>query len=406
MLREHLQECLDRIDAREAEVRAFAWFDAARARRLAVDIERNKPGDAPLRGVPVAIKDIIDVAGLPTGMGSPLFADNIAAESADVVARLERAGALILGKTVTAELAYFSPGPTRNPHDLAHTPGGSSSGSAASVAAGFAPVAIGTQTVGSIIRPAAFCGVVGFKPSRGRISTRGVLSWSPTLDHVGVFARSVGNCAAVTACVTSGTPPAPAYHPAPPESPRLAAVRSPVWQLAEAHQREAFERSLATLRRAGAQIADLELPAAFAKAPEVLWPIMGREAFSVLGDLQRRHRGQLSAKLNDMLDRAASVGESEYREALAHRAELQASLAGVLAGVDAILTPPATGEAPSIDTTGDPAFCLIWTLCGVPAISVPAGRGPSGLPLGLQIVGRFDADEDLLDVAAWCESHL
>src|SRR5215470_5108671 len=192
MVREHLQDCLNRIDAREAEVRAFAWFDAARARRLAVDIERRQPRDAPLRGVPVAIKDIVDVAGLPTGMGSPVFADNVAAESADVVARLERAGALILGKTVTAELAYFSPGPTRNPHDLAHTPGGSSSGSAAAVAAGFAPVAIGTQTVGSIIRPAAFCGVVGFKPSRGRISTRGVLSWSPTLDHVGVFARSVG----------------------------------------------------------------------------------------------------------------------------------------------------------------------------------------------------------------------
>lgn len=395
---------LARIAARESEVHAFACFDAERARRLAREIEATFPSDAPLRGLPIGVKDVIDVAGLPTGMNSPLHGQSPAATSADLIESLERAGALILGKTVTAELAFLAPGPTRNPHNLAHSPGGSSSGSAAAVAAGFAAAAIGTQTNGSIIRPAAFCGVVGFKPSWGRISTRGVLSWSPALDVPGVFAADVATVRKVASVIDAALRPTSAAST---RAPRLCAVRSPVWNEADAAQQAAFAAALGRLRDAGAEVVEAELPALFGEAHRTHRRIMLRDAALAFASTCRDQPDQISRQLHAGVEEGSRIGAAEYGEALALRSALQIELRRFLAGVDAIATPPATCEAPlGLESTGNATFCTIWSLCGVPAINLPVARGPRGLPLGLQLVGGFDDDDDLFATASWCEHEL
>ncbi len=405
------RDLLARIDALEPRLHAWAWLDAPRALAAA-----RGAGRGPLGGIPIGIKDIMHVRGVPTGMGSPVFEGRIADESAAVVKRLEAAGGFALGKTVTAEFAYFHPGPTRNPWDPTHTPGGSSMGSAAAVAAGMVPAALGTQTNGSVIRPAAFCGCVGYKPSSGLIPRSGILEFSATLDQVGVFARSVEDAALVASVLVGhdaadrgslGNAQALAdglFLVAPPaRPPRLAAVRSPVWQLAEAPQRAQFERDIRALRQAGAQVAEVELGDAFAQAHAMQRRIMYAEAARTLGPLQTEHRARLSAALNRLLDEGRAISEAEYREALDVQASLQRALQDFLVPFDALITPPARGEAPAtLDSIGDPAFCTIWSLCGAPALTIPTGFGPNRLPLGLQVVGRLYDDARLLGVARWC----
>jgi Asp-tRNA(Asn)/Glu-tRNA(Gln) amidotransferase A subunit family amidase len=393
----------ERIAALEPRVQAWATLDLDRA------VQRAEALDAAgaLAGVPVAIKDIIDVAGLPTKCGSPIYESaSPAPRSAVCVTALENAGAVVLGKSVTTEFAYYTPRKTRNPWNSAHTPGGSSMGSAASVACGMAAGALGTQTNGSVIRPAAFCGVVGFKPSFGSVSNDGTLDPWPTLDHTGVFARSVADAALLAAVIAKPGVIEAQIKPLP-RAPRLALVRSPVWPSAGAPQREMLAANADTLERAGAQVSDLELPRSFDSAHAVHRLILAFDAARYFRDLQARHRADISGQLNALIDEGAGIAESAYRDALDRAVSLQAEFARTYAHVDAILTPPAAGEAPAtLSETGSPAFCTIWTLLGVPAITIPVHLGPSRMPLGLQIVGRHGEDARVLDIAAWCETRL
>lgn len=406
----YLQSLLARIDSLEATVQAWQWLDRERALALARAADSAAtPWKAahPLHGVPVGVKDNFYTAGIPTEMGCRLYVGHVPEETADVVVRVERAGALMLGKTVTTEAAFMVPARTTNPWNAQHTPGGSSSGSAAAVAAGFVPAAIGTQTNGSIVRPAAFCGIVGYKPSQGMLSSRGIMPFSPSLDQPGVFARSVADAAllawGLTARRNSISPQAPMLKGAP----RLAAVRSPVWHLAQPEQRSQFDADVARLRKAGAMIDIIEIPGEFDRAHKVHRTIMLFEAARVSRKVREHYRESFSDYLNDALDEGEAIADVDYRDALKMRTQLQHSLAAFLdRGYSAIITPPAAGEAPaSLDVTGDPSFCSIWTLMGTPAITIPTGKSPGGLPLGLQLVGAVEEENYLLSTAAWCERH-
>ena len=416
-----VRQCLIRIARLDPNIEAWVWLksETALERARAADHHRRAGKHGALLGVPVGVKDIIDVDGVPTRMGSPVFEDNIPSMSARVVRRWEEAGAVLLGKTVTAELAYFAPGKTRNPWNPAHTPGGSSSGSAAAVAARFVPAALGTQTNGSVIRPAAFCGVVGYKPSAGLISRSGILKFSHTLDQVGVFARGVADAAVVAgslvghtqddtdslsdfALVPKDLDPKPLFQP-----PRLAAVRSPAWHLADRDQQENFLQSVATLRKAGAAVEAVVLPESLHQAHEVHRTIMHYEGARAFAALQAQHRDRLSEAINRLIDDGLQIAEAAYHTALESRTRLQGDLNEFLNRYDGLLTPPARGEAPAtLEHTGDPVFCTIWTLCGIPALTIPAGLGAHGLPLGLQLVGGYLQDARLLQVAQWCARQI
>ena len=410
---EHARAFLERALAVEPVIHAFNGIDPARvvAQAQAIDASavagtESNDRTGPLSGVPVGVKDIIDAQGWTTGMGSPIHEHSMPARDARLVARLKAAGAYVFGKTVTTEFAFMHPRETRNPWNPAHTPGGSSSGSAAAVAAGCVPVALATQTNGSVIRPAAFCGVVGFKPSLGAFSAEGVLSYAPTLDQPGCLSRSVADVARVSSVLAEAGFRIPAA-PAASVRPRLIAVRTPAWPLADPAMQAEFERVCARFVAAGARVESQDLPAAFGEAHEVHRLIMGFEASRYFVSVQAAHRGLLSDWLNRYLDQAAAIPGTAYREALGVRESLQHDFAGFIAGQDAVLTPPARGEAPAgIETSGDPVFCSIWTLLGTPAITVPTGLGPTGLPLGLQIVGARGDDDRVLAVAAWCERLL
>lgn len=416
-----VRDCLMQIARLDPKIEAWAWLksEAALERAREADRHRHAGKLGALLGIPLGVKDIIDVQGVPTRMGSPAFEDYTPSMSARAVRRLDEAGAVMLGKTVTAELAYYTPGKTRNPWNLAHTPGGSSSGSAAAVAARFVPAAIGTQTNGSVIRPAAFCGVVGYKPSAGLISRAGVLKFSHTLDQLGVFARNVPDAAVVAsalmghaqddpdsvsdfAMVPRDLDPKPLFQP-----PRLAAVRTAAWPLADAGQQENFTHVIAQLRRAGAVVETAMLPDAFGHAHDVHRTIMQYEGARSFAHLQAQQRDRLSAEINRLIDEGMLIPESAYHAALESRTRLRGELGDFMHRYDAVLTPPARGEAPAtLENTGDPVFCTIWTLCGAPAITIPSGLGAHGLPLGLQLVGGYLQDARLLQVAQWCSLQL
>jgi Asp-tRNA(Asn)/Glu-tRNA(Gln) amidotransferase A subunit family amidase len=396
-----------RIDQLEARVQAWAHLDLERAMHRAEDADAKSGKVGILQGAPLGVKDIIDVAGMPTRFGSPIYDRAAPAlESAECVAALERAGANILGKTVTTEFAYFTPRQTRNPWNPSHTPGGSSMGSAAAVACGMIAGALGTQTNGSVVRPAAFCGVVGYKPSYGTVSNHGTLDPWPSLDHTGVFARHVKDAALLASVIAApGAVDAAIVMPA--RTPKLALVRTPVWHLATSAQRDMLASNAATLSHAGAAVSDADLPAVFDDAHRVHRTIMAYEGARYFRELQRTERHLISPRLNELLDEGAAIAESEYEEARTRTSALREAFSAFIAAYDAVITPPTAGEAPpSLEETGNPAFCTMWTLLGVPAITIPVGVGPSGLPLGLQIVGAALADDRLLGIAAWCEAHL
>ncbi len=413
----YTRDCLSHIERREPEVLAWQWLSPELALENARQCDRkfnsaeNTAGNilGPLHGIPIGIKDIFATRGIPTEMGSPIFSGFIPQESAAAVTRLEAAGAFVMGKTVTAELAYFTPGKTRNPCHRMHTPGGSSSGSAAAVAAGFVPAALGTQTNGSLIRPAAFCGVVGFKPSQGLISTSGVQPFSRTLDQVGVFTRTVADAALIAACLVDAAkaPPWAEVSLTSAAGPRLAAVRSPVWHLADEAQKKLFLDNIAVLQECRAAVTEVTLDPLFTRAHEAHKIIMYVEGARELNDLQRQYRGKISSRLNSLIDEGRGIAGAAYAQALALRDQLQEKLKAIFQEYDAIITPPAAGEAPAtLEHTGDPRFCTIWTLCGVPAVTIPAGQGPLGLPMGLQIVGGGLRDGQLLQTANWCFEHI
>ena len=401
---------LERIAHCEPRIRAFAWLDRAAALEKARAADRRRAaGERPgrLHGIPVGIKDIIATAGIPTEMGSVLFAGRVPKESAAVVRRLETEGGFVFGKTVTAELAYFHPGATRNPWNAAHTPGGSSMGSAAAVAAGLTPLALGTQTNGSVIRPAAFCGCVGYKPGAGLIGRSGMFTRSvedAALAAAALIGPDPDDVASdAEACAQARFwPPAPLSAP-----PRLAAVRSPVWEQAEASQQQGFATTVARLRAACASVEEVELPEAFGAAHAVQRTVMYAEGTRTLGTLQAEHRAELSEPLNRLIDEGRAIADATLAAALTERRALQNEFARFLAGYDAIVTLPARCEAPATrEHTGDPTFCTIWTLVAAPALTLPAALGPQGLPLGLQVVGALHGDARLLGTARWIEQVL
>jgi Asp-tRNA(Asn)/Glu-tRNA(Gln) amidotransferase A subunit family amidase len=418
-VQDYVTACSERIAALEPRIQAFEWFDASRAMAEAEERAGGILQDLPLFGIPVGVKDIIATRGIPTRMGSRIFANNTPTHSAWVVRRLESLGGLVMGKTVTTEFAFRQPGKTRNPWNTAHTPGGSSSGSAAAVASGFVPVAIGTQTLGSVIRPAAFCGVVGYKPSYGAISRTGVHPFSATLDTVGVFARSVADAAWFGACLM-GTdnrddatlvkgPSKLLRVPLEPlgGAPRIAAVRTSKWPHASDAQKANYEQSVQRLADAGATIREVNLPRLFDDAWDNVMTIMSRDAVKSFFAIESRHRIRLSPPLIELLDRGHRVTPEQYAKARAKREEYRRWLDALFDRVDAIVTPSATGEAPEgLGNTGDASFNSLWTQAGLPAVTVPSGFGPRKLPLGFQVVGRYREDERALQIAAWTEATL
>jgi len=382
------------IREREPSVHAFAWLDLERAQRLSA---AAPPG--PLHGRWVGIKDVMDTAGIPTERGSALFRGRVPDASATVVARIEAAGGVVAGKTVTAELALYTPGPTTNPWNPSRTPGGSSMGSAAAVAAGMLPLATGTQTSGSIIRPAAFCGVVGFKPSAGMIARDGVMILSETLDQLGGFAATVADAARLCSVMAdSDLSPSPPARP-----PRLGLYRSPEWPELEPAARDHIDRAIERLRAAGATVEQTQAPAGFDAAIPVQRRIMVFEAARNLGPDVARAPDLVSEPFWRAIADGEQTPERDYRTALAKRERLLEAVARWAGPYDGILCPATLGEAPGLATTGDPRPCTRWTLVGAPAVTLPAGSGPGGLPLGLQICAAPGSDRALLGAAVCVE---
>lgn len=403
----YAEQWLARIEAREAEVRAFVDFHAARAMKLAdacdaaldANIEKG-----PLHGVPIGVKDILDTADLPTQIGSALYAGRRPERDAVVVQRLRNAGAYVMGKTVTTEFAFMHPGATRNPWNPAHTPGGSSSGSAAAVAAGFVPLAIGTQTNGSIIRPAAYCGVVGLKPTAGTVPGAGCFVYSETLDQIGVFARDVAD-AALFAAVLTDDEQLSAYEGV--RAPRLAALTNFPWNTTQPDAARHFDATLDRLRACGAMIRPLVLPPLVSEAQVAHRTIMFYEAARQHEHARASGRAALSATLCAALDEGAGIPGERYRAALALRAAIMEQMNDLFEDCDVVLSPSAPGTAPAgLHATGDPSFATLWSLTGAPAISIPDGWSSDGLPFGLQIAAPGGADALLLSVAQWCETGL
>lgn len=411
--------CLERSDAREPEIQAWAHLDREhaldQARRADQACCAGEPLGA-LHGLPVGVKDIFDTEDYPTEDGTVLHAGRTPDEDAAAVTRLRTAGAVVMGKTVTTELAVYGPGKTRNPHDSTCTPGGSSSGSAAAVAAGMVPLAVGTQTNGSVIRPAAYCGVVGFKPSHGLISRHRILVQSRWLDQVGVFARSVEDAALGAEALIGyderdpDTRRSAAPHllatagSEPPVPPRLGFVRTPVWEQAEQGTHEAFAELVAAL---GDGIEEVVLPPYFEQAHAWHRAIMEADIARSYEREYRDGREQLSTQLREIIERGNRVRAVDYNAALAEVGMLKSLLVPIFDTYDALLTPATTGEAPpGLESTGSPVFCTIWTLCGVPALSLPLMQGERGLPLGVQMVGARRDDARLLRTARWLVARL
>ena len=400
---------LERIAATDANVQAWAYLDAdaalAAARRSDVEREAGAATGA-LAGVAIGVKDIVATVDQPTQLGSPIYAGAQPMYEAECVRRLHRAGGFVLGKTVTTEFAFTHPGKTRNPWSAAHTPGGSSSGSAAAVALGQVAAAIGTQTNGSVIRPAAYCGVVGFKPTIGALPFEGVNLFSPTFDTLGVFARNVADCALLASCLADPgriqSEAAAKAHP-----PRLALLPGFPWVGTGAEQERTMLAAMASLRDSGAMVTTVALPEAWSDAQRVHRTIMLYEAVQQMGELQVRDRGRLSVKLNAALDEGREIDASAYTASLARRDVLIAAATEWLAPFDAVACPPAPSVAPAdLTQTGDPACCTLWSLLGFPAVCLPIAAAANGLPLGLQLAAIAGGDERLLAVARWCEARL
>ena len=395
--------CAQAITAREAEVGAFAALDIAAAAAKARSDEAALKA-LPLRGMPVGFKDIFDTADFPTAYGSSIYAGHRPRTDAALVAMAKRAGAIVLGKTVSTEMAFLDPAGTRNPHNLAHTPGGSSSGSAAAVAAGMLPIAIGTQTGGSVIRPASYCGVTGFKPSDRLLPMVGVKCFSWSLDTAGVFAASVADAAFAAACITGRdlridrTPPTP---------PRIALVRTHIWSEASDAMRNAVEAAALATEKAGANIRDVTLPAIMDDAFRVHPILQNYEAARALAFEYDRHRDQLPKLLRALLDNAHAITADEYDDARRITKRARKAYTELMADFDVILTPSAPSTAPEgLASTGEAKFNRLWTLVGPPCVNVAKFLDETGLPLGVQIVGRFGRDREALEAAKFVESSI
>ena len=397
--------CLEQIRFRDEQVRAWAHCDPELALRQARDRDRATVRLGPLHGIPIGFKDVLDTAGLPTEYGSPIYHGHRPRWDAACVALVRAAGGVILGKNATTEFANNHPSPTRNPHHLDHTPGGSSSGSAAAVADCMVPLAFGTQTGGSTIRPAAFCGVVGYKPTFNLVNRAGLKFVAESLDTIGLFGRSVEDVA-LLAHVVSGLD-LPNFAQGSAQNLRIGLHRTPKWNEADVTARSALDLAARLLGKAGARVQEVELPSDFTELYDEQMTIMNFEAARGLAYEFLDYRDLLSEDLRSRLDRGFSTSRAVYESALRHARDCQRRLADAFAHIDILLTLSAPGEAPkNLMTTGSSLFNRNWTLLGTPCVNVPYGTGPAGLPLGIQIVGAAGSDAATLHWAHWVQQAL
>ncbi len=417
---EVVQDCLDRIDQSEAQVQAWVRVDRDGAMAQARERDRELAAGrwrGPLHGIPIAIKDLVDVAGFPTLAGLRFRANHVATEDATIVARLREAGAVILGKTVTTQAATFDPPPTRNPWNLERTPGGSSSGSAAAVATGMCLGAVGSQTGGSITRPASYCGVAGCKPTYGRVSVHGILPLAPSMDHPGPLARTVHDLAIlldVLAGPDARDPlgaalPAPAiFHrmrnDQPAAAPRLGRLRGLFEELADPVVHRSFEEALKRLDKAGASIREPSLPPSFAEVLRRHRTIMAVEAAAWHQPWFQKHPDEYLPRITELLNEGLATPAPEYARCRQHQVQLSREMLDCFRDVDVLVTPATTTPAPDRATTGNPAFNSPWSYTGLPVVSFPIGLAPDGLPLSIQLVGRPWGETDLFRAAAGCEA--
>lgn len=398
-----LESALERIAAREPAVHAWAFLDPERARHQAQSLDAG-PVRGPLHGLPIGVKDLLDTVDMPTAYGSSIYAGHRPAWDAAVVAAARAAGAIVVGKTVTTEFATFAPAATVNPHDFEHTPGGSSSGSAAAVADGMVPLAFGTQTVGSIIRPASFCGVVGYKPTFGMLSRAGVKLLAESLDTVGAIARTVDDAALMVGALTGRDE---LLDLAKAERPWVGLCRTHDWRETQAEVGAAMDAAARGLAAAGARVIQVDLPTDFASLGDAHGDILGYEIARNLGFEHAQHNGRLSSRLRDLLDAGAQVAAARYDRAREAAQLARAALPGVFDACHVLLAPSTTGEAPiGLESTGNPVMNRLWTLLHVPCVTVPVATGPNGLPVGLQVIGRIGDDARTLSAARWIHERL
>ena len=398
-----VRACLGRIAERDTQVQAFVQLDAdaalAHARELDAGAVRGL-----LHGLPFGVKDLFDTFDLPTAYGSPIYAGQQPLADAAAVALCREAGAVLLGKTLTTELANMFPAATRNPHNLQHTPGGSSSGSAAAVADAMLPLALGTQTAGSLIRPAAFCGVVGYKPSHNRVPKAGVKSLSETLDTVGGFARSVRDVALLGAVLTGDTRLADPGLFTQAMAPRIGFCQTPEWALTDSDTQQAWSQAEKTLTGHGVPIT---LPEGLSGLVSLQKAVQAFETARSLSHERLRHPGQLSAPLRALIADGQAISGTAHAQNLLTTARARQQVQALFSRYDVLLVPSSIGEAPAgLDNTGDPLFCRSWTLLGLPCVHLPFARGHRGLPVGLQLVGAYGDDHRLLAAAHWVHERL
>jgi Asp-tRNA(Asn)/Glu-tRNA(Gln) amidotransferase A subunit family amidase len=398
------QAYIEKVESLDSRVRAWQYFDASHALQQARKIDLST-SLGPLSGVPIGVKDVIDTADMPSTYGSPIYSDHRPVMDAAVVAAARTAGAIVFGKTVTTEFATYKPGPTVNPHSLRlkqpRTPGGSSSGSAAAVAAGMVPLAFATQTAASVVRPAAYCGIVGYKPTFNTLPTAGVKLLSPTLDTVGVLARSVDDARLFVSGITRRNFPIDTGK----RSLRIGLCKTPHWGAAEEASRHALLQAGRLLERQGATIKDANLPKGFERLADAQLGIMSYEAFQALAPEVATHGGEISEPLQSVLEIGESLGGDRYVSLLQEAEEGKHILSFVFDLFDVLIAPSAVGEAPAgLHHTGDPVFGRMWTLLGNPCVHVPTGTGPNGLPVGVTVIGPRWKDSVTLSAAALLET--
>ena len=415
---ELVKSYIEQIKKKEKEVEAWEFFDQElvlkQAKKLDELHQSGKHGD--LHGIPVGIKDIFDTEDMPTTDGTEIHKKNPSWNDCTVVSKLKQAGAIIMGKTVTAELAYYSPGKTKNPHDTTRTPGGSSSGSAAAVASHMVPLAVGSQTNGSVIRPASYCGVVGYKPTKGLISRHLVLQISRALDQVGVFANSIEDAALISEQLIGHDKQGPdtslnprpkllaASKEKPPAEPVLAHIKLPFMNELEEDVKEGFKEIKDELK---GKVDEIELPKGFSGIPDWHKIIMESDMARSFSEEYKKSKNKLSDKIIEAIERGMKYTSVEYNNALAKVDVANAYFNQFFHDYDAILTPSACGEAPKgLESTGNPIFCTIWTYCGMPCINLPLLQGKNGLPVGVQLVSSLFDDERLFRNASWLTSKI
>jgi len=397
-----IRQCEDRVhawvrvDEQHARLEAERLGNSARQGRML----------GPLHGIPIAIKDIVDVQGMPTEAGSPLLKDNFAERDAPVVARLRECGAIILGKTVTTEFACFDPSPTRNPWNLEHTPGGSSSGSAAAVASEMCMAAIGSQTGGSITRPASYCGVAGLKPTFAKVDLTGVVPVSRRLDHLGPIARSVGDLALMLEAMAPSGNPAATHQPAV-TPPTLHVVEDYFFEQADADVIEATRSACENLERAGAELRKTDLPATFEQVHAMHLCIMAVEAAETHFDRFARYADAFGPKITSLVENGLSTLAFDYAAALRHHEQYRCEIDEIIGDDVVALTPATVTAAPAgLESTGDPRFNSPWSYAGLPTVTIPCGLTADGMPCGLQLIGPRGGETRLLSIAGWCEIAL